>query len=90
MTPWPGAVCETPRGLLKLLRARAVTAEEGQPGEIVRADADGLVVAARPGAIEVLECQRPGRQVTSGIDYVRGLHEPIAGERWTRVAGAAP
>jgi methionyl-tRNA formyltransferase len=90
MTPWPGALCETPRGPLKLLRAGAVdalgrdlVAEPGPPGRVVAADPErGLLVAAGEGTVAVLECQRPGKQAMTAAEYLRGLREDPVGELW--------
>jgi len=85
MTPWPGAVCRTPRGPLKLLRAQLVdvAASDVPPGTVLAANRnEGLIVAAREGAVRVLECQRPGRPSMAATDFINGLRDDIAGERW--------
>lgn len=84
MTPWPSAVVETQRGPLRLCRARvSVWQGTAQPGEVVRANpTDGLTLAVGTGAVDVLECQRPGKRQLTAVDYLRGLQSDIVGEVW--------
>jgi methionyl-tRNA formyltransferase len=84
MTPWPGAICQTPRGPLKLLRAQPVSEPSTEPpGTVLSADAtNGLRIAAGEGVVSILECQRPGRQAMAAEAYINGLQSDITGERW--------
>lgn len=72
LNPWPGCSTAVAGGRLKLLRAEAVPGE-GQPGEIITADAkQGLVIAAGTGAVSVIQLQAPGGKPMSSRDYLRG------------------
>jgi methionyl-tRNA formyltransferase len=70
-TPWPGAYCfqpvpDRPARLLKVHDA-AVDTGTGQPGQFLRADASGLVVACGAGALRLLAVQpEGGRRMTAG------------------------
>jgi methionyl-tRNA formyltransferase len=79
--PWPGAFTvvtdssNNPRNL-KLFSASIVDLS-GKPGEIVRADGNGLVFAAGNGAVALGEVQLEGAQRMSAGQFVRG-HRWIA------------
>jgi methionyl-tRNA formyltransferase len=55
---------------------------------VCRADEHGLWVAATDGTVAVLECQRPGKQILPAAEFLRGLHAPLVGERWSSPAAA--
>ena len=82
LTPWPGAMCLTPAGPLKLCRVQALreTSDEGH-GTVVAA-ANVLEIAVKDGRVRVLECQKPGKRVLTASDFLRGLQTPILGQRW--------
>lgn len=72
LNPWPGCSTAIPGGRLKILRAAAAVGE-GEPGEILMADAKaGLVIAAGEGAVSVLQLQAPGGKPMNAKDYLRG------------------
>jgi methionyl-tRNA formyltransferase len=80
--PWP--LASTALGGRRLLVLRSLV-EHGQspaaaPGTILAAGADGLTVAAHPGAVRILELQPEGRRVMSVRDFLNGTHV-VAGER---------
>lgn len=80
MDPWPGAFTTRGGQLLKIWRARVVSAQgSGRPGEIVRRTREGFVVATGEGALEVLEVQPPGGRRMPAAAYVRG-HRVQPGE----------
>src|SRR5262249_11281562 len=62
LTPWPGTFTELAGQLPQILKIwQAETAEgSGSPGEILRADKNGIVVACGSGALRVLAVQREG------------------------------
>ena len=67
--PWPGATALLDGEVIKLFRPRiADRAALGLPGEVLRADGDGLVVACGDGAVAFGELQLPGRRrLASGL-----------------------
>lgn len=82
-TPWPGAFTVqqengTPR-LLKIIRA-VVEENRGEPGAILRADRDGVVVACGTEALRVLELQREGGRKMTAAEFIAG-HPFPAGSR---------
>lgn len=72
--PWPLAAATLGRRRILLLRSRVESREvEGAaPGTIVRADPDGLVVAAGQGAVRLLDVQPEGRRAMSVRDFLNG------------------
>jgi methionyl-tRNA formyltransferase len=58
--PAPGAATTWNGATLKVWRASAVTHATSAPGTVMRADADGLVVAAGAGAVKITELQKAG------------------------------
>ncbi|MEW6304762.1 MAG: methionyl-tRNA formyltransferase [Verrucomicrobiota bacterium] len=74
-TPWPGAYAfqaaqPKPR-LIKLWSARPV-AGGGQPGEVLRADKEGVVIACGEGALCVTSLQKEGGRRMEAADFLRG------------------
>ena len=57
--PFPGASCALDGNLLKIWRAEALAAS-GEPGEVLAADRDGVVVACGEGALRLVEVQKAG------------------------------
>jgi len=81
MNPWPGAMT---RSLdldqnLKIHRARPVEGS-GDPGTVLSAGADGLVVAAGRGALVLDEVQLEGRKKVSGKEFLRGYRLGAGGK----------
>ena len=81
MNPWPGAFTTLPvdgRSLgLKIHAATAASeAGTGEPGEVLRADGEGVLVAARSGGLLVREMQLEGRRRLSAGEFLRGTPLP--------------
>lgn len=64
--PYPGAFASLDGAPFKLWRTEVVD-RTGAPGEVLCADADGLVIACGAGALRITELQQPGgrRQATA-------------------------
>ena len=75
-TPWPGAFTylpgETKPSLLKLAKV-TLAPGQGQPGEILAADKNGLVVACGEGAIQIGELQREGGKRLAVAQFLAGF-----------------
>ncbi len=71
LSPFPGATTDvhTSKGpeRLKILRAEIVQ-RNGWAGEVLE---DALTVACGEGAVRALQVQRPGRNVISGVEFMR-------------------
>ena len=78
--PFPGASTFLRGDPLKVLVCGA-TDGEGPPGELLRVDPAGPVVAAGQGAVVLLEVAPAGKKLMSGADLCRGLRLR-AGERF--------
>jgi methionyl-tRNA formyltransferase len=83
VTPWPGAFTETPEGVLKIGRVRALeSGKSGAPGQVLEADPRrGLVIACGAEALEVLELQAPSSKRMESRAYLAG-HPLAPGVRW--------
>lgn len=89
LTPWPGAYCElrTADGLQRVMLLRvskggAVPHEAGrEPGTVLRASADGVVVQSGDGAVTIAELKPSGRRAMAVADFLRG-HKVEAGDRF--------
>jgi len=66
--PWPGVSA----GELKLIDI-APAAGRAEPGTILSADENGVVVAAGDGALRLITVQRPGKPKVAAADLLRGL-----------------
>ncbi len=82
--PFPGASLECGGETLKCWRATA-TPDRGAPGEVLAADAQGLLVACGSGALRLQTLQRPGGRRVAAADHLRA--HPVASG--TRLAVAA-
>jgi len=79
LVPWPGTYTEwtNERGQTQRLIVRRVAVADSpaggaEPGEVVAASQHQLLVAARDGAVSLLEVQPPGKRVMAIGDFQRG------------------
>jgi methionyl-tRNA formyltransferase len=79
LSPEPGARTRFRGRSLKVLRARAVEGG-GEPGSILEASKERLVVGAGRGAVVLDDVIPEGRRRMSGADFARG-QRPEVGER---------
>jgi methionyl-tRNA formyltransferase len=82
LTPWPGTFTRLIRlpspVLLKIVRAEVVHAS-GNPGTIIRADREGIIVSCGTEGFRILELQREGGKRLNAREFLAGF--PIkAGE----------
>ncbi len=72
--PVPGACTSRDGELVKVWTAEpaAVVARRGDPGEVLAADADGLVIACGQGALRVAEIQPAGGRRMTAAAFVAG------------------
>jgi methionyl-tRNA formyltransferase len=73
--PFPGATLPLAGEPVKIWRAEAVTGS-GNPGQILAADANGIVVATSHGALRLTELQKPGGRRVTSAEFLRG--KPLA------------
>ncbi len=74
--PWPGAFTILDGEPLKLWRAR-VASGGGEPGRVLGADRDGLIVACGAGAVAIGELQLPGRKRMAATALLAGRPIPV-------------
>jgi methionyl-tRNA formyltransferase len=91
LVPWPGAFTLLPKGpeqakasppspaLLKLWQAELADAS-GAPGEILRADKSGLLVACGDKSVRLLQLQREGGRRLTAPQFLAG-HPLRPGDR---------
>jgi methionyl-tRNA formyltransferase len=77
--PAPGASTTLDGETIKVWRA-SVAPASGAPGEVLRANADELVVACGAHALRLHELQRPGGKRTPARQFLQG-RPPLAGQR---------
>jgi methionyl-tRNA formyltransferase len=84
-TPWPGAFTflpgETRPMLVKIWRAEMDSTHSGQPGEILVADRQGVVVACGDHSLRVHELQREGGRRLGAQEFLSG-HPLQPGQRF--------
>ncbi len=71
MAPWPSATASHDGKALKILSA-SVREGHGEPGEVLEAGRDGMVVACGEGALALGLVQPEGGRAMSSMDYARG------------------
>lgn len=78
--PFPGA-----NGLAEGVAVKFWFAEpvdgRGEPGQVLQADADGIVVACGQGALRVTELQKPGGKRLKAVEFLKGF--PLAGSTFS-------
>src|SRR5437867_1701801 len=76
LNPWPGAFALFSERSGRVLRLKVFDAktvdEEGRPGEILRADNQGLIVGTGENTISLGHVQLEGKRRMSAHDFVRG------------------
>jgi methionyl-tRNA formyltransferase len=71
--PWPSAYTYLAGNLLKIHRARVIDrAEKAAPGEVLKADKEGLWVAAGAGALSLEEVQLENRKKMTAREFLNG------------------
>ena len=87
MQPWPVAFTswhpQVPPGkdpIRLIVHKTAVVDGQGNPGEVLEAGGDRLVIAAGEGAVQVLVLQVPGKKPFAAAEFLRG-HRVQAGDR---------
>lgn len=79
-TPWPGAFAFAPAEprprMLKIWSAQIEAQARGRPGEVLRADKHGVVVACGEEALRILDLQREGGRRLSAQEFLAGNDLP--------------
>jgi methionyl-tRNA formyltransferase len=70
--PFPGAHAQAGGVNVKFWNAQAVDGK-GQPGQVLSADALGIVVACGEGALRVTELQKPGGKRLAAGEFLKGF-----------------
>ena len=82
MQPWPSAYAWVPDGtdqkMLKIFSVILSKRAKGKPGEIVKINSHGILVAAKKGGVLLREVQLEGRKRMTAVEYSRGA-EIVAG-----------
>lgn len=78
--PFPGANGLVDGVAVKLWLAEPV-AGGGAPGQVLQADAQGIVVACGDGALKLLELQKPGGKRLAAAEFLKGF--ALAGLRFS-------
>ncbi len=76
--PFPGASTTLHGEPLKIWRASAC-ADSGEPGCILRADAEQILIACGRGALRLEELQRAGGKRMSGAEFLNGAPLAVGG-----------
>ena len=71
LSPYPAAWTEDGDTLLKIYKT-CPTKGAGEPGEVIQAEGECLVVACGERAVEILEVQRQGKARMSAEEFLRG------------------
>ena len=81
MTPWPSAYAWVPQEsdmkMLKIFTTIISRRAKGKPGEIVRVDKHGVLVAAKVGGLLLREVQLEGKKRMHAAEFARGFNLPV-------------
>jgi methionyl-tRNA formyltransferase len=70
--PFPGAHGQAGTTTVKIWNAQAFDAR-GRPGQVLAADAQGIVVACGEGALRLTELQKPGGKRLAAAEFLKGF-----------------
>jgi methionyl-tRNA formyltransferase len=80
MTPWPSAYVWVPQEkdlkMLKIFGTILSNRAKGKPGEILRVDRHGILVAAAVGGLLLREVQLEGKKRMHAAEFARGFNLP--------------
>jgi methionyl-tRNA formyltransferase len=83
MVPWPGAFTHLPGPphpqLLKIWESETVD-RSGEPGSVLQADKNGIVIGCGAGALQILALQREGGRRMNATEFLAG-HPLNAGQK---------
>ncbi|MEG2278597.1 MAG: methionyl-tRNA formyltransferase [Comamonas sp.] len=75
--PFPGGATQCGTEVIKLWEATPEAyAGNAQPGTVLAADADGVLVACGAGALRLMQLQRAGGKRLAAADFLRGFELP--------------
>jgi methionyl-tRNA formyltransferase len=81
MTPWPSAYAWIPQEqdhkMLKIFTTIISRRAKGKPGEIVRVDKHGILVAAKTGGLLLRDVQLEGKKRMHAAEFARGFNLPV-------------
>ena len=81
MTPWPSAYAWVPQEkdhkMLKIFTTILSHRAKGKPGEILRVDRHGILVAAGVGGLLLREVQLEGKKRMHAAEFARGFNLPV-------------
>lgn len=78
--PFPGAQGQVDGVTVKLWNAELAPGQ-GEPGQVLAADAQGIVVACGEGALRLLELQKPGGKRLPAQEFLKSF--PLAGKSFS-------
>lgn len=70
--PWPGTFTYLDGEVLKVAESR-IAKDNGSPGEVLKAEANQVLVACGVGALELRKLQLPGKKMLPAADFLRGV-----------------
>ncbi len=80
MTPWPSAYVWVPQEkdlkMLKIFTTILSHRAKGKPGEVLRVDKHGILVAAQVGGLLLREVQLEGKKRMHAAEFARGFNLP--------------
>ena len=81
MTPWPSAYSWIPQEadtkMLKIFGTIVSRRAKGKPGEVLRVDKHGVLVAAKVGGLLLREVQLEGKKRMHAAEFARGFNLPV-------------
>ena len=81
MSPWPSAYAWIPQEndhkMLKIFSTIVSRRAKGKPGEIMRVDKHGVLVAAKVGGLLLREVQLEGKKRMHAAEFARGFNLPV-------------
>jgi methionyl-tRNA formyltransferase len=77
LSPDPGARIGPSDKCLKILRTAVIGHAGGEPGQVIKANRDGLWIACLEGAISVISLQPCGKRIMNATDFINGYRTGV-------------
>ncbi len=77
LDPWPGAYTQLAGEVLKIAGTAVDNSLSGEPGTVLKAAAEGVLIACGEGVLVVGQLQLPGKKRLSAADFLRGRGLPV-------------
>jgi methionyl-tRNA formyltransferase len=77
LSPWPVAYTNLGDKVVRIWQAKSVTDNSGKPGELIKADKQGILIGCGEGALLIKSIQMPGGRATDAAALLNSNNHPF-------------